>query len=69
MNRYSGQRSTHGRKPFAILTLEVNSDNVPFHEWRMAVRTRDQRLARPDGLLPEEEILRPLPQGMFRIKK
>ncbi|MBB2713348.1 UNVERIFIED_ORG: putative SOS response-associated peptidase YedK [Rhizobium etli] len=35
----------------------------------MTVLTRDQRMAWLDGLVPEEEILRPLPAGTFRVKR
>ncbi|MBB2671486.1 UNVERIFIED_ORG: putative SOS response-associated peptidase YedK [Rhizobium esperanzae] len=54
---------------YAILTIEANVDIAPFHDRQMAVLTRDQRMAWLDGLLPEDEILRPLPAGTFRIKR
>ncbi|MBB3354624.1 putative SOS response-associated peptidase YedK [Rhizobium sp. BK049] len=54
---------------YAILTIEANSDLAPFHNRQMAVLRRDQRLAWLDGLMPEEEILRPLPAGTFRVKR
>ncbi|EJC83327.1 hypothetical protein Rleg4DRAFT_6940 [Rhizobium leguminosarum bv. trifolii WSM2297] len=53
---------------YAILTIEANADIAPFHDRQMAVLTRDQCMAWLDGLLPEDEILRPLPAGTFRVK-
>lgn len=54
---------------YAVLTIDANPDIVPFHDRQMAVLTRDQRLAWLVGLLPEDEILRPLPAGTFRVKR
>ncbi|EJB06025.1 hypothetical protein Rleg9DRAFT_4927 [Rhizobium leguminosarum bv. trifolii WSM597] len=54
---------------YAILTIEANADIAPFHDRQMAVLTRDQRMAWLDDLVPEEEILRPLPAGTFRVKR
>jgi len=54
---------------YAILTIEANVDIAPFHDRQMAVLIRDQRMAWLDGLLPEDEILRPLPAGTFRVKR
>ena len=54
---------------YAILTIEANADIAPIHDRQMAVLTRDQRMAWLDGLVPEEEILRPLPAGTFRITR
>ncbi|ACI58360.1 putative SOS response-associated peptidase YedK [Rhizobium leguminosarum] len=54
---------------YAILTIEANADIAPFHDRQMAVLTRDQRMAWLDDLVPEEEILRPLPAGTLRIKR
>ncbi|WP_208601648.1 SOS response-associated peptidase family protein [Rhizobium aethiopicum] len=54
---------------YAILTIEANADIAPFHARQMAVLTRDRRMAWLEGLVPEEEILRPLPAGTFRIKR
>jgi putative SOS response-associated peptidase YedK len=53
---------------YAILTIDANADLAPFHDRQMAVLKRDQRLAWLDGLLPEDEILRPLPAGTFRVR-
>lgn len=54
---------------YAILTIEANADIAPVHDRQMTVLTRDQRMAWLDGLVPEEEILRPLPAGTFRVKR
>lgn len=50
-------------------TIEANADIAPYHDRQMAVFTLDQRMSWLDGLLPEEEILRPLPTGTFRVKR
>ncbi|WP_049734326.1 SOS response-associated peptidase family protein [Rhizobium ecuadorense] len=54
---------------YAILTIEASADIAPIHDRQMAVLTRDQRMAWLDGLVPEEEILRPPPAGTFRVKR
>ena len=54
---------------YAILTIEANADIAPYHDRQMAVLTRNQRMAWLAGLVPEEEILRPLPAGTFRVKR
>lgn len=54
---------------YAILTIEANADIAPFNDRQMAVLTRDQRLAWLDGLVPEDEILRPLSAGTFRVTR
>ncbi|WP_196232155.1 SOS response-associated peptidase family protein [Rhizobium etli] len=54
---------------YAILTIEANADIAPIHDRQMAVLTRDQRIDWLDGVVPEEEILRPLPAGTFRVKR
>ena len=53
---------------YAILTIEANADIAPYHDRQMAVLTRDQRMDSLAALVPEEEILRPLPAGTFRVK-
>ncbi|MDR6667835.1 SOS response-associated peptidase [Rhizobium sp. 1399] len=53
---------------YAILTIEANADIAPYHDRQMAVLTRDQRMDWLDRLVPEDEILRPLPVGTFRVK-
>ncbi|MBY5690425.1 SOS response-associated peptidase [Rhizobium leguminosarum] len=63
------RQASHGwPEAYAILTIEANADIAPYHDRQMAVLTRDQRMDWLDGLLPEEEILRPLPAGTFRVK-
>ncbi len=52
---------------YAILTIEANADIAPYHERQMAVLTRHQRMDWLDGIMPEEEILRPLPARTFRV--
>jgi putative SOS response-associated peptidase YedK len=54
---------------YAILTIDANADIAPFHDRQMAVLTRDQRLAWLDALLPEDEILKPLPAGAFSVTR
>lgn len=53
---------------YAILTIEANADIAPYHDRQMAVLTRDQRMDWLDGLVPDDEILQPLPAGTFRVK-
>nr|WP_250812630.1 SOS response-associated peptidase [Neorhizobium tomejilense] len=62
------QASIGWPEAYAILTVEANADIAPYHDRQMAVLTRDQRKDWLDGLLPEEEILRPLPAGTFPVK-
>ncbi|RVE79544.1 SOS response-associated peptidase family protein [Sinorhizobium meliloti] len=52
---------------YAILTIEANADLAPFHDRQMVVLRRERRMAWFDGLVPEGEILRPLPAGTFRV--
>ncbi|CCE97843.1 hypothetical protein SFHH103_03351 [Sinorhizobium fredii HH103] len=54
---------------YAILTIEANADLAPFHDRQMAVLRREQRMAWLEGLVPEGEILRPLPAGTFRVER
>ncbi|WP_184401921.1 SOS response-associated peptidase family protein [Rhizobium sp. BK650] len=54
---------------YTILTIEANADIAPYRDRQMAVLTRDQRMDWLDGTVPEDEILRPLPAGTFRIKR
>ncbi len=53
---------------YAILTIDANIDISPYHDRQMAVLTRDQRMDWLDRLVPEEEILQPLPAGSFQVK-
>jgi putative SOS response-associated peptidase YedK len=52
---------------YAILTVEANEDVAAYHDRQMAVLRRGQRLDWLDGLAPENELLRPLPAGSFRV--
>ncbi|WP_164740518.1 SOS response-associated peptidase family protein [Rhizobium chutanense] len=63
------QASEDWPEAYAILTIEANADIAPYHDRQMAVLTRDQRMAWLDGLPAEDEILRPLPAGTFRVKR
>ncbi|MGO7042202.1 SOS response-associated peptidase family protein [Rhizobium acaciae] len=62
------QASNGWPEAYAILTIEANADIAPYHDRQMVVLTRDQRMDWLDGLLPEDEILRPLPASTFRVK-
>ncbi|AJD46047.1 SOS response-associated peptidase [Rhizobium sp. SEMIA 4085] len=54
---------------YALLTIEANADIAPFHDRQMAVLTRERRIAWLDGLVLEDEILRPLPASTFRVRR
>jgi putative SOS response-associated peptidase YedK len=54
---------------YAILTIEANADIAPFHDRQMAVLTRERRIAWLNGQVPDDEILRPLPAGTFRVRR
>ena len=54
---------------YAILTVAANDDVAPYHDRQMAVLRRGQRLDWLDGLMSEDELLRPLPAGSFRVKE
>lgn len=62
------QASNDWPEAYAILTIDANADIAPYHDRQMAVLTRDQRMDWLDGLVPEDEILRPLPAGTFRVR-
>jgi putative SOS response-associated peptidase YedK len=51
---------------YAVLTIAANPDIAPSHDRQMAVIPRSARMDWLDGLVPEEELLRPLPGGTFR---
>ena len=53
---------------YAILTTDANVDIAPYHDRQMVVLTRDQRMDWLDGVVAEQDILRPLPRGTFRIE-
>lgn len=52
---------------YAILTAAANADVEPCHDRQMAVLRRDQRLDWLERSCPEEDLLRPLPAGSFRV--
>jgi putative SOS response-associated peptidase YedK len=54
---------------YAILTVEANADVAPYHDRQMAVLRREQRLEWLDSLVAEEELLRPLRTGSFRVRE
>jgi putative SOS response-associated peptidase YedK len=53
---------------YAILTIAANADVAPFHDRQMAVVRRDERMAWLDQTCPEDEVLRPLPPGSFKVR-
>lgn len=54
---------------YAVLTTEANDDVAPYHDRQMAVLRRDQRMDWLDLTLPEDELLRPLSAGSFRVRR
>jgi putative SOS response-associated peptidase YedK len=54
---------------YAILTIDANADIACYHDRQMAVLRRGQRLDWLDSLVPEDELLRPLPVGSFRVNE
>ncbi len=54
---------------YAILTTQANDDVAPYHDRQMAVLRRDQRMAWLDLTCPEDELLRPLPPGSYRVSR
>ena len=53
---------------YAVLTIDANADVALYHARQMVVVTRDQRMAWLDATFPEEQMLRPLPRGSFRVE-
>ncbi|RWH46682.1 MAG: SOS response-associated peptidase [Mesorhizobium sp.] len=53
---------------YAILTIEANADVAPFHDRQMAVIQRDRRMAWLDWTCGEDEVLRVLPPGSFKVR-
>ena len=51
------------------LTIEANEDIAQFHDRQMAVVRREQRMAWLDRTCREDQLLRPLPAGSFRISR
>lgn len=63
------QPSTAGwPEAFAVLTIVANSDVAPYHDRQMAVVRRDDRMAWLNRTCGEEELLRPLPAGTFKVR-
>ncbi len=54
---------------YAILTIESNADIAPFHDRQMAVLPRKDRMDWLNLTRREEELLRPLPPGNFKISE
>ena len=54
---------------YAILTVAANEDVAAYHHRQMAVLTRAQRLNWLDAVVPEDELLRPMPVGSFRVRE
>ena len=54
---------------YAILTIAANEDVAAYHHRQMAVLTRAQRLNWLDTVVPEDELLRPMPMGSFRVRE
>jgi putative SOS response-associated peptidase YedK len=54
---------------YAVLTTEANPDVAPYNDRQMAVICREDRNTWLDLTLPEEELLRPLPAGSFRVQR
>ena len=54
---------------YAILTVAANADVAAYHHRQMAVLTRAQRLNWLDAVVPEDELLRPMPVRSFRVRE
>jgi len=54
---------------YAVLTTAANPDVAPYNDRQMAVIRREERMAWLDLTAPEEELLRPLPAGSFRVQQ
>ena len=54
---------------YAILTVAANEDVAAYHHRQMAVLTRAQRLNWLDAVVPEDQLLRPMPVGSFRVRE
>ncbi len=57
----------HWPESYAILTIEPNDDIAPYHDRQMAVLLRQDRMAWLDATRPDDELLRPLPPGTFKV--
>jgi putative SOS response-associated peptidase YedK len=54
---------------YAILTTEANNNIAPYHDRKMAVLRRAQRMEWLNLSLPEHEPLRPPSIGTFRVDR
>lgn len=52
---------------YAILTIEANTDIRPLHDRQMAVLRREARMRWLDHAGGEQELLKPLPAGTFKM--
>ena len=53
----------------AILTTTANAEVAPYSDRQMVIIRREDRMAWLDLTVPEEELLRPLPAGSFRVQR
>lgn len=53
---------------YAILTIDANPDVAPYHDRQMAVLRRDDRMRWLDHDGDEQDLLRPLPPGTFKVR-
>jgi putative SOS response-associated peptidase YedK len=54
---------------YGIITIESNRDITPYHDRQMAVLRRDERMDWLDLKRSEDDVLRPLPPGSFRVSR
>jgi len=61
--------TAHWPESYAILTVAANEDVAAYHDRQMAVLARAQRLDWLDAAVAEDELLRPMPVGSFRMRE
>ncbi|WP_422051120.1 SOS response-associated peptidase family protein [Sphingomonas leidyi] len=54
---------------YAVVTIEANTDVMVYQERQGAVLLRRQNMAWLDSLVPEHELLQPLPPRSFRVEE
>ena len=54
---------------YAILTIAANPDVLPYKERQNCVIPRKGRRAWLDHAVPQDELLKPLPKGTFRVEQ
>jgi putative SOS response-associated peptidase YedK len=54
---------------YAVLTTTANAEVAPYSDRQMVIIRREDRMAWLDLTVPEEELLRPLPAGSFRVQR